>query len=67
MARQIAPGTADYNSSLQMFRVMKTAERRMNDPTIGGSKRKKAAQRFKEFRKVLIARDYCVTTEPIVK
>lgn len=67
MPRQIAPGTADYNSSLQIYRVMKTAERRMNDPTIGGTKRKKAASKFKEFRNVLLGRDYCTTTEPVVE
>jgi len=64
MPRQIAPGTADYRSSLQMFRIMKIAQRRMNDPQIGGSKRKKAESKFREYRNALHGRDYCTFTEP---
>lgn len=67
MARQIAPGTADYHSSLQMYRIMKIAQRRMNDSKIGGTKRKKAEQKFREYRNALHGRDYCTETEPITK
>ena len=64
MAQQIVPGMADYNRALQMFRTMETARRRMTDASIGGSKRKKALSKFKEYHARLSARDYCTTTAP---
>lgn len=67
MARQISPEMADYNKAVQMYRTMETARRRMNDASIGGSKRKKAQSKFKEYHARLAARDYCTTTPPKTK
>ncbi len=67
MPKQISPEMADYNKAVQMFRTMETARRRMNDASIGGSKRKKAQSKFKEYHARLTARDYCTTTAPKTK
>ncbi len=60
----IEPGVKDYHKALQLYRIMKTAERRMNDASIGGTKRKKAEHRCKEYRNILLARGYCISTPP---
>jgi hypothetical protein len=67
MSQQINPEMADYNRALQMFRTMETARKRMNDASIGGSKRKKALQKFKEYHGRLTARNYCTVTPPKTK
>ncbi len=67
MTQQITPELPDYNKALQMFRMMETARKRMNDASIGGTKRKKAAHKFKEYHGRLVARNYCTVTPPKTK
>ena len=64
MPQQITPEMADYHKALQMYRTMETARKRMNDASIGGTKRKKALHKFKEYHGRLTARNYCTVTPP---
>lgn len=65
MPKPIQPGSADYHDSVQKYRLMKKCERTMNRQGICKTQRKKAIHKFLEYRNILLARDYCVKTEPV--
>ncbi len=64
MPKPIQPGTVDYHDSVQKFRLMKKFERTMNRQGICKTQRTKAIHKFREYRNILLARDYCLKTEP---
>ena len=64
MPKQIKPGMADYHDSVQKFNLMQKCQRTMNRPGICKTQRLKAIHKFQEYRNILLARDYCVTTTP---
>ncbi len=64
MPQQIKRGSADYHDSVQKFHIMKRCERTMNRPGICKSQRVKAIHKYQEYRNILLARDYCVKTQP---
>lgn len=64
MPQPIKRGVADYNNAVQKFHLMKRFERTMNRPGICKTQRLKAIQKYREYRNILLARDYCVDTTP---
>lgn len=60
MPQPIKRGTAEA----QKYHIMKRCERAMNRPGICKAQRVKAIHKYQEYRNVLLARGFCLSTEP---
>jgi hypothetical protein len=65
MPTPISPDKKDYYNSKNKFHQLKTAEAKMNNPQIGGTKRAEAARKVKRLTKKIQARGYCTLCEPL--